>query len=126
MVLGFKNQFVDAIKNGTKLHSIREDKHGRWNIGRTIHMATGVRTTLYNQFDTGMCISIQKIEIVWHECIDPGEGKLFEVYVDGKVLNLAQLLQLSKNDGFKSLSHFKEWFNKDFIGKIIHWTDLRY
>ena len=34
--------------------------------------------------------------------------------------------QLAINDGFESLKHFFEYFNEDFEGKIIHWTDLKY
>ena len=32
---------------------------------------------------------------------------------------------LKKNDGFKTLVEFCNWFNKDFSGVIIHWNDLR-
>ena len=30
------------------------------------------------------------------------------------------------NDGFDSIENFLRWFNKDFEGKIIHWTGFRY
>jgi predicted transcriptional regulator len=30
MVLGFKEQFVDRILNGSKIHTIREDSKSRW------------------------------------------------------------------------------------------------
>lgn len=33
---------------------------------------------------------------------------------------------LARNDGFDSISDFFKWFNKDFQGSIIHWTDLKY
>lgn len=32
----------------------------------------------------------------------------------------------SQNDGFHDVYGFFKWFNKDFSGKIIHWSDLRY
>ena len=33
---------------------------------------------------------------------------------------------LAKHDGFNSMEDFFKWFDKDFKGKIIHWTDFRY
>ena len=36
------------------------------------------------------------------------------------------MLNLVQNDGFASISDFFKFFNKDYTGKIIHWTDLKY
>ena len=36
------------------------------------------------------------------------------------------MLNLVQNDGFASISDFLKFFNKDYTGKIIHWTDLKY
>jgi len=33
---------------------------------------------------------------------------------------------LSANDGFDSVEQFFQWFDKDFKGKLIHWTDYEY
>lgn len=121
MVIGFKKQFVQPILSGTKIHTIREDKGNRWKAGKLIHFVTG-----YKQFKTGKCVSVQVVEITYHECIDPGEGDLFEVKIDGHVQNLAQIMRLCAFDGFDTIAEFMDWFNKDFSGKIIHWTDLRY
>lgn len=63
MVIGFKEQFVYKILNGTKIHTIREDKHDRWRPGMTMHMATGVRTKNYKQFHEDNCTSVQEISI---------------------------------------------------------------
>lgn len=121
MILGFKKQFVDKIKQGTKIHSIREDKNRRWRKGMKIHFATGVRTKSYNQFWESWCRGCQDI---W---INPYERK---VYID---LGLGPLLlsekkttQLIKNDGFDNENEFWEWFSKPFVGRIIHWTNFRY
>ena len=34
--------------------------------------------------------------------------------------------KLAYNDGFESVEAFFNYFCKDFKGKIIHWTNLRY
>jgi len=36
------------------------------------------------------------------------------------------LKTLARNDGFESVDDFFKWFNADFQGKIIHWTDFKY
>ena len=128
MILGFKEQFKEPILKGTKIHTIREDKHNRWRQWRLIQFATGVRTKKYNCFEELPCTGTQRIEIK-HQHTD-----VF-VYVDGMYLydsiaphnlSINKMLSLAKNDGFKTIDDFFMWFNKDFEGKIIHWTDLRY
>lgn len=121
MILGFKKQFVTPIKKGTKIHSIRIDKHNRWKAGRSIQMATGVRTKNYKCFlKKHSCISVQRIEIRYEK------NHIILVFVDGRKLNFMEVLALARNDGFKSLYDFFEWFSKDFVGKIVHWTNKKY
>lgn len=121
MVLGFKKQFVKPIKAGIKIHTIREDKHNRWKPGRKIHGATGVRTKKYNQFFEDTCTGTQKIKIIYKKT-SPSP----KIVVDGKRLNADETYLLALHDGFPGTFEFRKWFNKDFIGKIIHWTDKRY
>ena len=46
--------------------------------------------------------------------------------IDNIVLTNKQIEQLAKNDGFDSVQDFFNWFNEDFNGRIIHWTDFKY
>lgn len=127
MVLGFKEIFVDKILSGSKIHTIREDKHNRWKPGKKIHFATGVRTKSYKQFYEGICTGTQTIHISREDSY--GRTYVF-ISIDGKVplqVNNGQVQQLAKNDGFVNLRHFLDWFDvEDFQGKIIHWTKFRY
>lgn len=137
MVLGFKHQFAEPIIAGSKIHTIREDVHNRWKQGNTIHFATGVRTKKYNNFKTDVCKSVQDIliehtsehiyvtidgytEVIWrnHKSID---NDFYSNEVD-----CPMIFQLAKNDGFKSVTDFFRWFDGNFKGKIIHWTDFKY
>lgn len=117
MILGFKQQFVDKIMSGHKIHTLREDKKNRWSRYHIIHFATGVRTKDYHCFLTRHCVSVQNITI------EPIEKV---VYVDGKWLSDKGIQALVKNDGFDSIQEFWQWFDKPFEGKIIHWTSLKY
>lgn len=122
MIIGFKERFKQPILDKTKKHTIREDSHNRWKQGIKLHMATGVRTKMYNQFSEDTCKSVQKIEIertsdYLHETI---------VKIDDRKLTEKEVQQLAWNDGFANLVDFWLWFSKGFKGKIIHWTELRY
>ena len=136
MVIGFKDQFVEPILNGTKIHTIREDATNRWVKGRVMHMATGVRTKKYNQFNEEICNGTQKIEIKW-STNNKGlvsENRGVQVFIDGVnvtnhtfgVFDKMLIEVLARNDGFATVKDFFEWFSEDYTGKIIHWTELKY
>ena len=131
MIIGFNKQFPDKIIKGTKKHTIREDKHDRWHAGMKMHMATGVRTKMYKCFKLDTCTGTQKVEIKWNNLYK--DAPRASVYVDSKCIGTytniypsGLLKVLAYNDGFDSVDDFFRWFNKDFNGKIIHWTDIRY
>lgn len=127
MLLGFKHQFVNPILEEIKIHTIRADVNNRWQSGKTIHMCTGLRTKDLNIFNIKPCISVQRIIIdTYHE------GIYLLKKTDSFPNNWLQPTEieiLSRNDGFKRLSDFWEWFRNDkYDGtyKIIHWTQLTY
>ena len=130
MVLGFKKQFVSKILDGTKVHTIREDKHDRWRPGMKIHFATGVRTSYYSQFYADFCVSTQRIH--FKPTIEFADGTTHEpalphIYVDGLwIIDPKKRLQLALNDGFSSLDDLYTFFHDGFEGKIIHWTNYKY
>lgn len=142
MILGFKQQFVDKIVSGQKLHTIREDKKNRWSRYHIIHMSTGVRTKDYHCFLTRHCVSVQNITInpiskqvaidnKWILCEDSITGinalsSVADVFGKWVLNNKVHLEVLAKNDGFDSVDEFWQWFDKPFEGKIIHWTTLKY
>jgi hypothetical protein len=131
MILGFHPQFVLKIKNGTKIHTIRQDKKNRWHDGMKIHFATGVRSKRYVQFQSGKCKSTQIIIIKHRKGDFPQKGiwidGVLRFSINGVLHNGTEFMTtLALNDGFKNYDDFFDWFDKDFEGKIIHWTDFRY
>jgi transcription termination factor Rho len=109
-----------------KKHTIRRDEKQRWKFDNWIHFNINVRTVLMYLFAPIIkCKSTQIIEIgklkstdIWY--LD------FAVSVDDVYLSASQIEKLAINDGFDSVEDFFEWFNEDYKGKIIHWTDLKY
>jgi hypothetical protein len=102
-----------------KKHTIRKDVNKRWKPGLDIHFFINVRTNKMFQFAPVIqCISVQKIEINYKD--------EFSIFIDGikKINQFHHTLALK--DGFSSLREFKHYFNSNFKGRLIHWTNERY
>ena len=125
MNLGFKPKFVAPIMAGQKIHTIRKPST-RWKAGKKIHFATGMRTKDYLCFREGICKSVQEIKIRY----DNKNSSYPAVIVDGVAHRVFHrpcvILQIAMNDGFKNIEDFCEWFDSDFTGILIHWTDRKY
>ncbi len=123
MVLSFRPQFISKILDGSKIHTIRADKHNRWKAGMKIHFVTGARTKHYRCFKEGVCTGVQSI------FMNRGAFGIFDVFVDGKHLNSDTVKILAGNDGFGASLDFIHFFGSGTFrweGKIIHWTGLKY
>lgn len=120
-----------------KFHTIRKDEKNLWKEGRDIHMVIHNRTPKRFQFAPVVkCMSVQKIEIQYHD--KPLGERIATVHIDGQqygtaiwkdcklIHNSSRLDLLAANDGFESVNDFFEYFDKDFTGKIIQWTNLKY
>ncbi|PHQ27869.1 hypothetical protein [Leeuwenhoekiella nanhaiensis] len=114
------------MKSG-KLHTIRRDEKDRWKAGNKIHFVINNRTADRFQFaPVAECKAIQYIEISYDELLCEKFSSEPAVFVDGEPLNISQIEELAINDGFKNTMEFFQYFDNDFSGKIIHWTDLIY
>jgi len=113
-----KSQYKNYINYPAKLHTIRTDN--RWKSNNKIHCVYHNRSKKQFQFcPTFYCTSVQSIEI------NVVMG-VYIVTIDGVVANNKTIDLLAINDGFDSCLDFFEYFNSDFVGKIIHFTDFRY
>jgi hypothetical protein len=121
-------KLVAAIqKTKAKKHTIRKDVHNRWKASNDIHFAINVRTKEQLQFAPVIkCVSTQAIEIVWNYDNSSQKETQPGVFIDGKEIDFQTLAKLAKNDGFDTVVDFLKYFNSNFTGKIIHWTDLKY
>jgi len=124
-----------------KLHTFREDPHDRWKAGMSIQMVyRGPKYSIADHFNKGIpelekCKSIQKIGMKWSI-----RKEALKIFIDHKLFAvipcagnvhvnepfLSNGVLLAHNDGFDNTRLFVNWFNKDWQGKIIHFTDLRY
>lgn len=103
-----------------KLHTIRRSK--RIKKGMRLSMRYWKEKPYRSpqvEFAESECISTQDITIF------RVHGKV-RVWVDNNLIADDLLKRLAINDGFSSLGAFIVYFQKGFIGQIIHWTNLRY
>ncbi len=124
-----------------KIHTIRIDLKDRWKIGNKIHFVIDNRTKDRFQFAPVVLVNnIQNIMIVWSRTKKEELNGAVSVHVNKEEIGscvfiddiliesngFSNLKQLAENDGFDSVKGFFNWFNNDFEGKIIHWTDFKY
>jgi hypothetical protein len=112
-----------------KRHTIREDKKDRWKAGMIIDFFINTRTKDMFRFAPRVpVLSIQDFEIIY-------KTAKVEIYIDDKLYSTYcqrekkydnKMLVLAQNDGFDTVEEFLQFFNKDFKGKLIHWTNLNY
>lgn len=120
------NSFI-YFKVNPKLHTIREDKKDRWKPGTMIDFFINTRTKDMFRFAPRIpVLSTQEIEIIHHSKKYLKDDAFPGVYIDGNLMRYADVAKLSQNDGFDTVEDFFAYFNKDYTGKIIHWTDFRY
>ena len=131
MILTFsRDSFVESIINGTKKHTIRDDKPNRWKVGRKIHFWLGNprntrRKTKPYQFGVGEAARVEKIRMYFDIEAD---GQVDEVFIDDiSIKSIQGLNDLAKNDGFDNWFQMKNWFDnedKQYFGKIIFWKNF--
>lgn len=128
MLIGYKPRFHAKILDGTKKHTIRDDVFNRWHAGMKMHQSSGVRTKQYKLLRLDTCTGTQRIEIIYRSnaVFIKIDEKHFYNSLDTHYNNILRIVELSQNDGFDSVEDFFNWFNKNYTGKLIHWTDLRY
>lgn len=131
--------FFDAPKSfddypiNPKLHTIRAGN--RWHAGMIIDFFINARTKKMFRFAPKIpCVSVQEINFEWQydkHC----DEKYISIFIDGQceingyysnVVLLKWVHELAINDGFESAEDFLNYFNKDFTGQIIHWTNKTY
>lgn len=128
------------IESTQKLHTIRVDAHDRWKAGRLIHFVINNRSPNYFNFAPVIkATAVEKIQFEWRET--PQVCRELKIFIQDKlVTNLIKFpngdLKIKKgrkfleliavNDGFDNEKQFLDYFNENFTGKIIHWTDVRY
>lgn len=121
-----KNYIVGTHK--PKLHTIREDLKDRWKKGTMIDFFINCRQKDMFRFAPRIpVVSIQEVIVFYKpDSVFFAQTYPADVFIDNRKLEIRELLGFVTNDGFETIEDFFAYFNKDFTGKLIHWTDLKY
>lgn len=123
------------LKATPKITTIRKDKTDRWQSGVMIDFFIHCRQKDMFRFAPKLpVVSVQTIKIKYTYS---SVRKMPLVYVEINDLcfgtyNLetkkyyGDIEILAQNDGFDTVKDFFTYFDSDFEGKIIHWTDFKY
>lgn len=126
------SQFGIVPYHHPKLHTIREDKNNRWKVGTKIDFFINARQkNMYRFAPVLPVVRIQNFEIVYETSF---YRKRYPVVFINNVMfydavghiNEYKMLDFVNSDGFDTIEDFFDYFDKDYVGKIIHWTDLEY
>ncbi|WP_293925434.1 hypothetical protein [Sphingobacterium sp. UBA6320] len=114
-----------------KIHTIRKDESERWKPGMKIHFVVNNRSPNRFQFaPVVQCVSVQEFKIEWISgvawvTIGHRSFTTFRKTDHGYEYG-ENSKELALNDGFATVEDFFKYFNKDFKGSLIHWTNLSY
>ena len=115
MNINYKKEMERALASGIKLHTIRQKPIA---VGTMMnHIVYPYKKKERRCVLSNFCTSTQMITI---------ESSSRTIKVDNKELSKVDIERLSKNDGFDSIEDFWSFFNQDYQGMIIHWTDTKY
>lgn len=129
---GEPTHFVEKIKNGNKIHTIRDNS--QWWLKKIIsiqseQMYLSLRKWIGKPYYTGQIEFEKKYNVGWQPIvmIYTANDDFPRVWIDG---NEVSVHDIAKNDGL-STEDFVEWFfgkskSNVYAGCIIHFTDFRY
>ncbi|MBP4137440.1 hypothetical protein [Flavobacterium geliluteum] len=113
-----------------KLHSLREDKKGRWKAGMKIDFFINVRKKDMFRFAPVLpVVSTQKVFMSYRY------NDLIQISVgDKELFGYNERLEFAINDGFDTWRDFFDYFYPQIKAtpdnflkmKLIHWTDKKY
>lgn len=125
---------LDYLETATpKIHTIRRDPSHRWKPGNKIHFVINNRTKKRFQF-VPQLFKVKNVQMIWisrinkeirverHTNKEQSWSDSFYWYT----LDEAEKALLMMNDGFSDDTSFWNYFNEEYGGVIIHWTDFTY
>lgn len=124
---------LTLLSNDVKIHTLREDPHRRWGAGITIHhWMHSPRNPSKNpyHFLTNWCTLVQEVRIELSSAKASIYGPPgYRVMLDGNWLPPGKAKAFAYLDGLNPIDLKERLFkgtDEPWIGRLIHWTDVRY
>ncbi|MBS2100416.1 hypothetical protein [Carboxylicivirga linearis] len=130
--------FVEAIENGSKIHTIRGDFE-KWldiadevNDGKSyISLRYWSKSPYNNKRDGSKQVEFKRLHKIHVQPVFMTRHWLFEVTLNNQYIYHPEIETLAKNDGL-SYDDFDNWMfpprskHDEFSGAVIHFTDFKY
>ncbi len=117
--LNFQMKFVPMIVSGEKKQTIRKERKNRIKPGDKLYLNTGMRTRACTRILTTICTAVDYIYFTDVRGMDIA-------VVGNRQLSWGEMEVLAKADGFKDVTEFFRFFNRqygpDFEGVIVRWA----
>ncbi len=135
MLLGFKPQFVDYVREGSKRHTVRAMRARPFKVGDICDCYGDVRQKTMYLIGRWPCAKVQEIRI---GMVLDGMTYRLDISVDGETLSKDEAVAFAWADGFRdgtrgtALDRMGDfWFKEHrlmdalneppFFGQLIHW-----
>lgn len=132
MILLFENRFIEPIRTGVKIHSIRKDKGKRWRTGKLIHFKAWTEKPYRSPLNS--IADPIKVKSTQHVFMSITQGRVCISIDYDELFGYPERNEFAINEGFENWEAFEDYFypiiDKDedqvYSAKLIHWTDKRY
>jgi uncharacterized protein YqfB (UPF0267 family) len=116
--INFIKRFANDVECLKKRQTIRPKRRRQVKPGDRLIFYTGQRTKCCRKLGEGYCLSVSDI-------IFEMENFHLSIYVDNIKLNMNQIFELARADGFKTIPDFVNFFYSKygfpFSGNLIKW-----
>lgn len=134
--LGFKKQFVPAIKAGTKKHTIRAKRKHPFRVGDRLFMYSDMRQKSCEKIGEVEVSKVERITIFQPgACAEEPAVFIQEYLNDERQLSAEQIEALAIADGFGGIAgttateaffwFFANTHGAEFRGFLIHWKNFQ-
>lgn len=110
----FEARFCGPVESGKKVTTIRQGRKRETRVGDRLQLYTAMRTKKCRKLADAVCVSVDEIRITE-----------FGVKLNGDTLHSRQVGELARQDGFDSISEFKDFFRSHyglpFYGELLRW-----
>lgn len=118
MQLNYKHEFAEALRNGTKIHTIRR---------KPVQPGTKLTHVIYPyDRDRRKVVLENTCTACQFFTLQVDNGYKIVASVDGRVMTPPQVTEILTNDGVKNILEAVRLLGLSFSGYIVHWTDKRY
>ena len=121
-IIGFKKQFAEPIKNGTKTQTIRPIGKRQYKVGDKLYAYSGLRTKSCHKLGEFI---IDRVDKVYFD-----ENNFYSPIYNGVQLMGPEKAGFAHDDGFKDWQTMHDWFYKqygddlkDMDFQLIAWGD---